>query len=211
MAQDTQKELTLLAQRICALAGNGLTYSLSEYDTERYEELNTIGHKIAALATGVENLEDISNLYLNQKEYATLKVDIRAVVFNDKDEILLVKEKHDGCWSLPGGWADIGFSPGEVAIKEVKEETGLDVAVVRLLAMMDMSKHPHPIIPFYVYKTFILCRITGGAFNETFDILDKDFFPIDQLPSLSRERVLPQQIKQMYDLYRYPDKGVYLD
>lgn len=212
MVQNKQKELILLAQRIGVLASNGLTYSLSEYDTERYEELSRISHQIAALATGVENFEDISSLYIRQKEYLTPKVDIRAVVFNDQDEILLVKEKQDGCWSLPGGWADIGFSPGEVAVKEVKEETGLDVEVERLLAVMDIAKHAHPPMPFYAYKLFILCRITGGTFTEAFDILGKGFFPADHLPPpLSMERVLPEQIKQMYDFYRYPDKGVYLD
>ena len=88
----------------------------------------------------------------------------------------------DGCWSLPGGWSDVGYSPKEVAAKEVKEETGLDVLPVRLLAVMDMSKHPHPAIPYYVYKFFILCELKGGSFTETFDILGKGFFRLEELP-----------------------------
>ncbi|SEG15712.1 MULTISPECIES: NUDIX hydrolase [Parabacteroides] len=207
---EKEKELILFSQRIRALAQNGLTYSDNEYDIERYEELIQISDKITALSAGIDN-ETVHACYHPLKEYTTPKADIRAVIFNEKDEILLVREKADGLWSLPGGWSDVGFSPKEVAIKEVKEETGFDAEAVRLLAVMDMSKHPHPAIPFYVYKFFILCRITGGTFNETFDILGKGFFKLDQLPPLSLERVLPEQIKQMFGYYKNPSQTVYLD
>ncbi len=205
-----EENLILLAQRIRALSQNGLTYSLSEYDTERYEELIQISNKITALSTGIG--EDVINsLYIPAKEYITPKVDIRAVVFNQEKEILLVKEKADGLWSLPGGWADVGYSPKEIAVKEVKEETGLEVEAVRLLSVIDMSKHPHPAIPFYVYKFFIHCRIKSGIFTETFDILDKGFFSINKLPPLSLERVLPEQIKEMAQNIENPSAQVYLD
>lgn len=204
------EKLIGLAQRIRALSQNGLVYSLSEYDTERYEELTTLSDQITALATGLEP-EDVARSYHPAKEYVTPKVDIRAVVFNEKDEILLVREKADGCWSLPGGWSDVGYSPKEVAVKEVGEETGLEVHPVRLLAVMDMSKHPHPPIPYYVYKFFILCELKGGAFTETFDILGKGFFRLDELPPLSLERVLPEQIQRMYAYYKHPGEDVYLD
>ena len=103
------------------------------------------------------------------------------------------------------------YSPKEVAAKEVKEETGLDVLPVRLLAVMDMSKHPHPAIPYYVYKFFILCELKGGSFTETFDILGKGFFRLEELPPLSLERVLPEQIQRMYAYYKHPGEDVYLD
>lgn len=204
------EKLIGLAQRMRALSQNGLVYSLSEYDTERYEELTALSDEITALATGLEP-HDVARSYHPAKEYVTPKVDIRAVVFNEKDEILLVREKADGCWSLPGGWSDVGYSPKEVAVKEVSEETGLEVRPVRLLAVMDMSKHPHPRIPYYVYKFFILCELRGGSFTETFDILGKGFFRLDELPPLSLERVLPGQIQQMYAYYKHPGEDVYLD
>lgn len=207
---DKQKHLIVLAQRIRALAQTGLTYSLSEYDTDRYEELLQISDQITSEVTDFDAAE-IAACYRLEKEYVTPKVDIRAVVFNEKGEILLVREKMDGCWSLPGGWSDVGYSPAEVAVKEVKEESGLEVRPVRLLAVMDMSKHPHPSIPFYVYKMFILCEITGGEFTEAFDILGKGFFKQGELPPLSLERVLPQQIDRMFDAYRNPSQEVYLD
>ncbi|MDR3140198.1 MAG: NUDIX hydrolase [Tannerellaceae bacterium] len=205
-----EKELIVLAQRIRALSQNGLTYSLSEYDTERYEELLRISDKIVSSVTGLDE-NRINSSYILAEEYVTPKVDIRAVVFNRQDEILLVREKADGLWSLPGGWADVGYSPKEIAQKEVREETGLEVHPVRLLSVVDMSKHPHPPIPFYVYKFFILCEITGGEFTQTFDILGKDFFPPANLPPLSLERVLPEQIATLYEYYKKPPKDVYLD
>ena len=104
------KELILLAQPIRALSQTGLVYSLSEYDTERYEELSRLSDEITALATGLKP-DDVASGYRPAQEYVTPKVDIRAVVFNEKDEILLVREKMDGCWSLPGGWSDVGYSP----------------------------------------------------------------------------------------------------
>ena len=204
------ERLVEVAKRVRALAQNGLVYSLSEYDTERYEELTHLSDRITALATGLDEA-DVASAYRPAKDYVTPKVDIRAVVFNEKEEILLVREKADGRWSLPGGWSDVGYSPKEVAAKEVKEETGLDVRPVRLLAVMDMSKHPHPVIPYYVYKFFILCEPVGGEFTEAFDILGKGFFPVDALPPLSLERVLPEQIRRMRHLYRHPEEGVYLD
>ena len=156
------ERLVEVAKRVRALAQNGLVYSLSEYDTERYEELTRLSDRITALATGLDEA-DVASGYRPATDYVTPKVDIRAVVFNEKEEILLVREKADGHWSLPGGWSDVGYSPKEVAAKEVKEETGLDVRPVRLLAVMDMSKHPHPVIPYYVYKFFILCEPVGGT------------------------------------------------
>lgn len=207
---EKSKELILMAQRIRALAVNGLAYSLSEYDTERYEELAGISDRMVSLLAGCD-VAELKACYRLTKEYVTPKVDIRAAVFNEKEEILLVKEKSDGQWSLPGGWADVGYSPKEVAVKEVKEETGLDVRARRLLAVMDMSKHPHPPIPFYVYKFFILCEKTGGAFNEVFDIEDKGFFKQGQLPPLSLERVVPEQIDYLFACYRHPSPEVYLD
>ena len=205
-----QKELVLLAQRIRALSQIGLTYSTIEYDIERYNELLQISDRIVSLSTGVE-AESISACYKGQKEYITPKVDIRAVVFDKEGRILLVKEYMDGLWSLPGGWSDIGFTPKEVAVKEVKEETGLDVRAVRLLSVMDMRNHNHPVIPYYVYKFFILCEIEGGEFTETFDILGKGFFEQDKLPPLSLERVLPEQINLMFEYYRNPEKEIYMD
>ena len=204
------KELITLAQRIRALSQTGLSYSHNDYEIERCQDLITISNRITSIVSGIRD-EEIDALYMPIKEYVTPKVDIRAVIFNDKDEVLLVREKVDSRWSMPGGWADVGLTPKEVAIKETKEETGLDVCVERLLAVIDKRCHAHPASPFYIYKMFILCNILGGEFSETFDIIDKGFFPLDNLPPLSLDRILPEQISMMYELRNNPVAPVYLD
>jgi len=207
---EIEKELLNIAKRVRALAQTGLVYSDNAYDSERYEELVNLSNAMTGIISG-NDISVISDCFVVEKDYVTPKVDIRAVVFNDKDEILLVQERADKGWSIPGGWADVGFSPGEIAVKEVKEETGLDVKPVRLLAVLDKKCHPHPPHTHYAYKIFILCELLGGSFTETFDIIDKGFFKQDELPQLSEERILKSQIDMMYDYKNNPDKAAFAD
>ncbi|MDR1224565.1 MAG: NUDIX hydrolase N-terminal domain-containing protein [Tannerella sp.] len=209
--QSKGNELITLAQRIRALNRTALAYSTNEYEIDRSKELIEISDRITSIVSGVEE-EEIRACYHPAKEYVTPKVDIRAVIFNRKEEILLVREKSDGRWALPGGWSDVGYTPTEVAVKETKEETGLDVRVVRLLAVLDKRCYSHPSSPFYVYKFCFLCEATGGNDELTFDILDKGFFAPDNLPPLSLDRILPEQIALLDKLRRDPDGSrVYCD
>lgn len=205
-----EKELVNIANRIRTLAQNGLVYSTNEYDTERYTELFELSDKILFWVSG-HDVSEIHHCFALEKDYVTPKVDVRAVVFNDRGEILLVREKADGLWSLPGGWADVGYSPKEVAVKEVKEETGLDVEPVKLLAVHDKKCHNHPPALHYAYKIYILCNIVGGEFNTAFDILGKGFFAQDDLPALSLERVLKEQIDLMFEYKDNPTKEAEVD
>jgi len=181
-----------IAKRLEAIAQIGLTYSQDDYDTERYQEIRDISHQIFNHYTDTP-LEKIQNLFSRENGYPTPKVDVRGVIFQDK-KILLVKEKLDGMWALPGGWADIGFTPSEVVVKEVKEEAGLDIAPVKLLAVYDKKCHAHPPSALHVYKMFILCAITGGTLNPGMETLEAAFFSQDKLPELSVERNTPEQI-----------------
>lgn len=126
------------AKQLQAIAQTGLTYSKDPFDIERFEAIRKISIEIMNHYTDVEE-KKIKNLFAKETGYATPKVDIRAVVVKDH-KVLLVREKSDNAWSLPGGWADIGLSPGEVAAKEVKEEAGLDVQATRLLAVFDKKE-----------------------------------------------------------------------
>lgn len=199
-----QKRILEIAQRIRALSQNGLFYGTDEYDIERYEELLDLSNEITAIVTG-NDISVVAACFCPADDYVTPKVDVRAVVFNEKNEILLVQEYADKHWSLPGGWADVGFSPKEVAEKEVREETGLVVVARRLLAVLDKKCHAHPPAPHYAYKVFILCEIVEGMFTTAFDIVDKGFFAQDNLPPLSEERVLKSQIDLMFE-YKYDPK-----
>lgn len=205
-----EKELIEIANRVRALAQNGLVYTSNEYDTERYAELVDLSNRMTALISG-QDIAAIQCCFPPQADYVTPKVDVRAVVFNEKDEILLVQECADRAWSLPGGWADVGYSPKEVAVKEVREETGLEVEALKLLAVHDQKSHNHPPALHYAYKIFVLCRLTGGVFNTAFDILDKGFFRQHHLPPLSLERVLESQIDLMFEYKNDPTKEAVVD
>ena len=209
--QSKGNELITLAQRIRAMSQTALTYSSDEYEIDRSKELIEISNRIMSIVSGVKD-EDINACYAPIKEYITPKVDIRAVIFNDKDEILLVKEKADGRWALPGGWSDVGYTPSEVVIKETKEETGYDVQVIKLLAVLDKRCYNNPASSFYIYKFCFLCEIADDNDSGlTFDILDKGFFALDRLPPLSLSRILPEQITLLDKLRRDPYSATYFD
>ena len=199
-----------ISKRINALAEIGLTYAGNPYDTERYEELRSISRKMMSMASG-QPLETIEGLFLNEREYKTPQVDVRAVVFDEQGRLLMVREKADGLWSLPGGWADVGFSPSEMAVREVREETGLTVQPERLIAVFDKKCHPHPPHLHYVYKIFIGCKLLGGEMKTAFDTLDVGFFEKCDIPQLSEERVTPEQISLMFEYRQNPDKQAIFD
>jgi ADP-ribose pyrophosphatase YjhB (NUDIX family) len=199
-----------LVKRVKALADIGLLYADNEYDRERYEELVSISLKLLSATSG-QPLSVLHDFFMPVRDYPTPKVDVRGLILNEAHEVLLVKESLDGKWSLPGGWAEVGFSPSEVIRKEIEEETGLDATVVRLLAVYDKKCHPHPPQPLYVYKLVFLCEAVAGSRKPGFDIQDVRYFALEQLPELSDERILASQIRQVYQLAVQRENKVYFD
>jgi ADP-ribose pyrophosphatase YjhB (NUDIX family) len=136
-------------------------------------------------------------------------VDVRAVLFRGENEILLVQEKIDqNRWTLPGGWADVGYTPYEVAVKEAQEETGLLVRPVRLLALLDKKKHSHPAQPWYVYKVFIQCEIEEGELQqETAETAGAGWFRQDELSTLelSMDRITVSQLEALFPFATNPN------
>lgn len=197
------------AKQIQAISQTGLAYSKDIYDRERFEMLRDLSIEILNEYTDVE-VDQIRTLFAEETGYATPKVDIRGVIFKE-DKILLVKERIDGSWALPGGWADIGLSPKEVVVKEAKEESGLEVLPVRLLAVLDKKFHDHPPAPSHVYKMFILCDIVGGEMKAGMETSDVAFFDEDQLPELSAERNTEKQIRKLFEMRKSADKEVLFD
>lgn len=193
--------LLFQAQRLQALAQAGLAYSTNPYDLERYQEIRAISASLMQEITD-EPLEKIIRIFASEDGYQTPKVDIRAVVFREGPEILLVKEKIDnGRWTLPGGWADVGYTPFEVAAKEANEETGLTVKPVRLLALFDKRKHGHPPQPWYVYKAFIRCEVQSGSLiQDTPETAGARWFRQDELSDidLSSDRTTASQLEAMF-------------
>lgn len=196
-------------KQIQAIAQTGLTYSKDVYDQERYEMLRELSVEILSNYSFVDQ-DKIELTFASDTGYATPKVDIRGVVFQE-NKILLVREKMDGAWALPGGWADIGYSPFEVAVKEMKEEAGFDVKPMRLLAVLDKKFHNHPPEPYHIYKLFIQCQIVGGEALGGLETSEVGFFEEHDLPELSAERNTEAQIRTMFEFLRDPNKSLICD
>jgi ADP-ribose pyrophosphatase YjhB (NUDIX family) len=191
-------------RRIQAIAQNGLTFARDPYDVERYKALQGIAAEMLATGSGLEQ-SVILGLLEKEIDYATPKVDVRGVVFRD-DKLLLVRERSDGKWTLPGGWADVCGSPAENVVREVYEESGFAVRAVKILAVFDRDKHPHePPFAFHVYKLFVLCTIVGGAAKTSGETDAVGFFGEKEIPELSIGRVTPAQISRMFEHHRQPD------
>jgi len=205
-----ERKLFERLKRIQALSEIGLEYCNSNYDKERYHEIQEICLEMLSELTNVE-VDKIQIVIQEKNGYKTPKVDVRAVVFNPEGQILLVQEKVDGCWSLPGGWADVGYTPRQIAEKECFEEAGLTVKATRLLAVIDKTAQNMPPEFDYVYKLFIWCdplndRIVAG--EETMDV---GWFNESNLPELSKPRILESQIYMMFQYFRGEKSVVFLD
>ena len=197
-------------KKIKSLAETGLLYAKSEYDKERYAELYEISFGLLENISG-HNIDTLKQYFPLATDYPTTKVDVRGLMLSPDNKILLVRESADSKWSLPGGWGDIGYTPKEVIVKEFKEETGLDVSVERLLAVFDKRMHHHPPEPFYVYKMAFYCKAISTEINKGFDVLDVQYFDINNLPELSEDRILKSQVELLYHKVISTDLETYID
>lgn len=186
-----------LAKRVQALAETGQHFSESDFDMDRYTELEQIAMEMISMITH-NDISLVSSSIQEKNGYRTPKVDVRAVIFNQENEILMVKEQVDGRWSLPGGWADVGFTPAEIAVKETQEEAGMKVKPVRLLAIFDKKCHDHPPDVYYAYKIFIECRILDATLRTGYETTDAGFFSFEDLPPLSTPRNTKEQVEIMF-------------
>ncbi|RFU49635.1 NUDIX hydrolase [Paraburkholderia sp. DHOC27] len=210
----TQRRLEQ-ARRLLAIAQTGLHYTTGAFDKERYEELEAIAQaQLADLAN--LRTEQVAALFAHEVGYANPKLDVRCAVFDAAGRVLLVREAADGRWSLPGGWADIGATPAENAMREVREESGYTVTIERLLAIWDMPRHAHPPSVFNIWKLVFLGKLAAGGDGSGENIegniedrradifgVETDaegFFAVDALPPLSLGRILPEQIRRLREL-----------
>ncbi|KMK78115.1 NUDIX hydrolase [Alkalihalobacillus pseudalcaliphilus] len=197
------------ARRIQALSKSGLTFSKDAFDIERYKELEQISAEIIASYSDLDVNETIA-LFSKEKGYQTPKVDVRGAVFQDQ-QILLVQEKSDGNWSLPGGFCDVGLSAAENIVKEIEEEAGYKTEARNLMALIDMNKHAHPPQPFHYYKVFIQCEVIEKVEADRLETTQAQFFPKDRLPRLSTNRNTEEQIASLFAFYHSEDKRAIFD
>ncbi len=192
-----------LAQRLQSLAQSGLYYTDNYFEIERYKQVMEIAEEMISMQTGFDKAS-IDRFFMSEAGHSTPKVDVRGVVFKD-NKILLVKEKIDGKWTVPGGWADVGFSPSENAEREVFEESGYKVKAKKVLAVYDRNKQGHTPFIFHLYKIFFLCEIIGGESKTSYETEDVRFFGLDELPELSTGRITLKQIQRFFEHYHNPE------
>lgn len=161
------------AMEIQSLAQAGLAYTENPYDIERYERLREISAEMVAEKSNI-SLDKVERLFCNETGYQTPKLDTRAAIF--KDNKILLTHENNGTWSLPGGWCDVLESVKSNTVKEVKEETGLDVEAVKIISIQDRNKHNKPQYAYGVCKVFVLCNIIGGKFIKNIETTENQVF-----------------------------------
>jgi ADP-ribose pyrophosphatase YjhB (NUDIX family) len=190
-------------KQLQAIAQNGLTFAADPFDIERYKAVRNIAAEMISSASGLE-AGAILEVLEKEVNYMTPKVDVRGVVFRE-DKLLFVRETSDGCWTLPGGWADVCLTPAENVEREIFEESGFVARASKILAVFDRSKHPHaPAFSFHVYKFFVQCTIIGGKEALSLETDAVDFFGENEIPELSVTRVTPEQVHRMFEHHRNP-------
>jgi ADP-ribose pyrophosphatase YjhB (NUDIX family) len=191
------------ARELQSIAQTGLAYGDSSvYDRERYERIRRIAAEMISADGDADAFEAI---FAAEHGHATPKLDVRGVVFKD-DSILLVREavkKSAGMWTLPGGWVDVGESPSEAVVREVREESGYDTHATKLLALYDRNRHPHPPHPWHIWKACFLCELVDGVQHELDgEIAEAGFFERNALPPLDLARITPDEYIQRFFAHR---------
>jgi len=190
------------ARQIQALAQTGLHYASSEYDRQRYRRLQDVAAEIFSEHTAMSEPE-LLDLFIQQSGYATPRVDVRGAVFND-GKLLLVRERSDGGWTMPGGWADVGDVPSEAAEREVWEEAGFKVKARKLIGVYDANRSG-PLAIFHAYKLVFMCELLGGEARTSIETSEVAFFDPGDIPGvLSGERTRPRHIQDAFTALANP-------
>ena len=197
------------AREIQQLSQTGLAFAVTDYERQRYKRLTEITAKIVEHHTSLEK-EAVEKVLMKQPGYATPKIDIRAAVIKD-DKILLVQERSDERWAMPGGWADVGDIPSEVAVRETKEESGYDVKPIKVIGVFDANRSGGQLEFFHAFKIVFLCELTGGEAATSDETQDVNFFAFDELPPLSLNRTNDKHLKEILAHLKDPQQSTFFD
>jgi ADP-ribose pyrophosphatase YjhB (NUDIX family) len=202
-AEDPAEQLLRPLRELLSISQIGLAFAKDEFDRERYVRVRELVEAMLRIPHAANPAFDPSVVLGAEAGYTTPKVDVRGAAFRD-GRILMVRERSDGRWTLPGGWADVNQSPAEAIVKEIREESGFEAKVVKVAALLDRRRHPHPSQFHHAYKVFFLCELTGGSAGVSIETDAVDFFAEDALPPLSTQRVTAAQIGLMFHHLREP-------
>jgi ADP-ribose pyrophosphatase YjhB (NUDIX family) len=196
------------AREIFSLSQAGLTYCKNEFDLERYRRLQEITGEMIASQSDLEK-QAVLDSFSMQAGYVTPKIDVRGAVVNE-GKILLIQERADDRWSMPGGWADLGNAPASVAEREVWEESGYRVKAEKVVAVLDANRI-EPMEFYHAYKIIFLCKLMGGDPRTSHETLAVDFFDPSALPPLSLLRTNEAMLAEVFAHVRDPRRPTAFD
>lgn len=190
------------AREIQALAQTECHYARDEYQRDRCRRLMEIAAEMISDKTGVE-FHTVLEAFTSQVGYATPKIDVRAAVFKG-EKLLLVRERLDGGWTMPGGWADVGDSPSKAAERETWEEAGFHVKAGKVVGVYDANR-VNPFEIFHAFKIVFLCNILDGEARPSRETSEVAFFAEDSIPAqFSGERTTARHISDVFAALRDP-------
>jgi len=201
--------LVAWARELQSLVQTGLHYTENAYDRQRYERIRDIAAEMLAGPADAD-AEGMKRILARETGPGTPKLVVRAMAFRD-ERILLVRETTDGRWAPPGGWVDVNERPSDAVAREVREESGFEVGVRRLIYLHDHEVHGTVHLPFHVYTAFFLCDLLGGEPTTSLETSEIGFFAEDDLPTLSRPRVTEAEIAAAFAALREPDRPARFD
>jgi ADP-ribose pyrophosphatase YjhB (NUDIX family) len=187
-----------------AIAQEGLSYTRDPFDAARFARLKAVTADIAGALDATGEPGPLRLAVESADGYLTPKLDVRAAVFDARGRVLLVREKSDGRWSLPGGWADVGEGLAAGAVREVGEESGYLVEYERLFGVYDRERWGHPPIPWYTLKAVVGCRVVSGTPTTSAETDAVDWFARDAVPELSPGRTSARLLQRAFEHYDDP-------
>ena len=195
-----QEQWLKWARELQALAQSALYWCKDPYDIERFQRIRDISAEIMAAKTGL-NLDRVKDLFCNETGYQTPKIDTRAAIIQD-GKILLVQEKN-GRWAMPGGWCDVDQTPATNAVKEAKEEAGMNVRVTRLVSVEDQDIHNYPPNAYKIIKLMFLCEPRDGEFVPNTETIASGWYSESELPEpLANEKCTAGQVRLCFEASR---------
>ena len=196
------------AREIFSLSQTGLTYNKNEFDIERYKRLQEISAEMIESQTEISK-ESALESFSMQAGYATPKIDVRGAVVQD-NKILLIQERMDERWAMPGGWADLGNAPASVAEREVWEESGYLVKAEKVVAVIDANRI-EPLEFYHAFKIIFLCKLIDGEPKTSHETMGVDFFELNDLPPLSIYRTNEEMLQEVFAHVKDPSRPTAFD
>lgn len=168
-----------LLDEVQTIARNGLAYAENPFDRERYERLSEVATRSYAERLGLPG-DVVAARFAQEVGYITPKVGADAAIFDAQERVLVERRSDDDCWGLIAGWVEPGESPAETVVREAREETGLDIAVLQLVDVIarpaNVGYGPHAMV-----AVLYLCEVVGGTPALSHEVTDLAYRHIDEV------------------------------